>query len=36
MPAKTWGPVDGSVHSMFGWQVEEEAKMQFTITVKWQ
>jgi hypothetical protein len=31
-PAKTWGPVDGRGHAMFGWRMEEEAKLEFTIT----
>ena len=34
-PAKTWGPVDGRGHAMFGWRMEEEAKLEFTITVHW-
>jgi hypothetical protein len=34
-PAKTWGPVDGLGHAMFGWPMEEEAKLEFTITVNW-
>jgi hypothetical protein len=34
-PAKTWGPVDGRGHAMFGWRMEEEAKLEFTITVNW-
>jgi hypothetical protein len=32
---KTWGPVDGRGHAMFGWPMEEEAKLEFTITVNW-
>jgi hypothetical protein len=32
---KTWGPVDGRGHAMFGWAMEEEAKLEFTITVNW-
>ena len=35
-PAKTWGPVDGVGCAMFGWRMEEEAKIQFTITANWQ
>src|SRR5580704_13280310 len=35
-PAKTSGPVDGGGHAMFGWRMEEEAKIQFIITVNWQ
>src|SRR5580700_6421345 len=34
-PAKTWGPVDGRGHAMLGWRMEEEAKLEFTITVNW-
>ena len=34
-PAKTWGPVDGRGHAIFGWRMEEEAKLEFTITVNW-
>jgi hypothetical protein len=34
-PVKTWGPVDGLGHAMFGWAMEEEAKLEFTITVNW-
>jgi hypothetical protein len=34
-PVKTWGPVDGRGHAMFGWPMEEEAKLEFTITVNW-
>jgi hypothetical protein len=34
-PVKTWGPVDGGSHAMFGWPMEEEAKLEFTITVNW-
>ena len=34
-PAKTWGPVDGRGHAMLGWRMEEEAKIEFTITVNW-
>jgi hypothetical protein len=34
-PVKTWGPVDGRGHAMFGWAMEEEAKLEFTITVNW-
>jgi len=26
------GPVDSGVHAMFGWRVEEEAKIRFIIT----
>jgi hypothetical protein len=32
-PAKTWEPVGGRGHAMFGWRMEEEAKLEFTITV---
>jgi hypothetical protein len=32
--AKTWGPVDGLGHAMFAGRMEEEAKLEFTITVK--
>ncbi len=32
-PVKIWGPVDGRGHAMFGWPMEEEAKLEFTITV---
>ena len=32
---KSWGPVDGRGHAMFGWPMEEEAKLEFTITVNW-
>src|ERR1700744_5788458 len=32
-PVKTWGSVDGRGHAMFGWPMEEEAKLEFTITV---
>ena len=32
---RTWGPVDGCGHAMFGWRMEEEAKLEFTITVNW-
>jgi hypothetical protein len=35
-PAKTWGPVDRVGCAMFGWRMEEEAKIQFTITANWQ
>src|ERR1700693_4486679 len=35
-PAKTSGPVDGGGHAMFGWRMEEEAKVQSIITVNWQ
>jgi hypothetical protein len=34
-PVKTWGPFDGRGHAMFGWPMEEEAKLEFTITVNW-
>jgi len=34
-PVKTSGPVDGRGHAMFGWPMEEEAKLEFTITVNW-
>jgi hypothetical protein len=34
-PARTWGPVDGRGHAMLGWRMEEEAKVEFTITVNW-
>src|SRR5580704_9888936 len=34
-PIKTWGPVDGRGHAMLGWRMEEEAKLEFTITVNW-
>jgi hypothetical protein len=34
-PVKTWGPVDVRDHAMFGWQMEEEAKLEFTIRVNW-
>jgi hypothetical protein len=34
-PLKTWGPVDGRGHATFGWRMEEEAKLEFTITVNW-
>ena len=34
-PVKTWGPVDGGGHAMFGWSMQEEAKLEFTITVNW-
>jgi hypothetical protein len=34
-PVKTWGPVDGRGHAVFGWRMEEEAKLEFTITVNW-
>ena len=30
-PVKTWGPVDVRGHAMFGWPMEEEAKLEFTI-----
>ena len=32
---KTWGPVDGRGQAMFGWRMEEEAKLEFTITANW-
>jgi hypothetical protein len=31
--AKTWGPFDGRGQAMFGWRMDEEAEIQFTITV---
>jgi hypothetical protein len=34
-PLKTWGPVEGRGHAVFGWPMEEEAKLEFTITVNW-
>src|SRR6202048_2780073 len=34
-PVETWGPVDGRGHAMFGWPMEEEAKLEFTIIVNW-
>jgi hypothetical protein len=34
-PVKTWRPVDGCGHAMFGWSMEEEEKLEFTITVSW-
>jgi hypothetical protein len=34
-PVKTWGPVDGRGQAMFGWPMEEEAELEFTITVNW-
>jgi hypothetical protein len=34
-PTKTWGPVDARGHAMFGCPMEEEAKIDFTITVNW-
>ena len=30
-----WGPVDVRGHAMLGWPMEEEAKLEFTITVNW-
>jgi hypothetical protein len=35
-PAETWGPVDRVGCAMFGWRMEEEAKIQFIITANWQ
>jgi hypothetical protein len=35
-PAKTWGPVNRVGCAMFGWRMEEEAKIQFTITANGQ
>jgi hypothetical protein len=32
---KNLGRVDGRGHAMFGWRMEEEAKLEFTITVNW-
>jgi hypothetical protein len=32
---KTWGSVDGCGYAMLGWRMEEEAKLEFTITVNW-
>ena len=29
------GGVDGRGHAMFGWRMEEEAKLEFTITINW-
>ena len=34
-PVKIWGRVDGRGHAVFGWRMEEEAKLEFTITVNW-
>jgi hypothetical protein len=34
-PVKTRGPVDDRSHAMFGWPMEEEAKLELTITVNW-
>ena len=34
-PVKTWGPVEGRGHTMLGWRMEEEAKIEFSITVNW-
>jgi hypothetical protein len=28
-PVKTWGPIDGRGHEMFGWPMEEEAKLEY-------
>jgi hypothetical protein len=32
---KTWRPVGGRGHAMFVWRLDEEAKIEFTITVNW-